>query len=100
MFHLSVLSVKGFTMVFDNLDPQRDFGFLNEAAEERPIDRDDLLLKGSLIETLPTVDQLPEFSERLLHPLFNAIWNAAGFQRSLYYDEHGRWTRQLQVGNF
>jgi hypothetical protein len=50
-----------------------------------PIDRDDLLLPDVMIEdygvNLPTI----------LRPIFDAVWNAAGFARSFNYDEDGNW---------
>jgi hypothetical protein len=29
-----------------------------------------------------------------LRPLFDAVWNAAGWERSFNYDEKGKWTRR------
>lgn len=28
---------------------------------------------------------------RELKPVFDIVWNAAGYVRSLHYDEHGNW---------
>jgi hypothetical protein len=30
----------------------------------------------------------------LLRPVFDAVWNAAGWERSFNYDENGKWTRR------
>lgn len=50
-----------------------------------PIDRDIVVLPDVLIEDyeadVPTV----------LRPIFDAIWNAAGWERSMNYTEEGRW---------
>lgn len=49
------------------------------------IDRDMLLLPDVLVEDyecdLPT----------LLRPVFDAVWNSAGWERSMNYDENGKW---------
>jgi hypothetical protein len=50
------------------------------------IDRDMLLLPDVLIETY--TPDMPT----LLRPLFDAVWNAAGWERSINYDEKGKWT--------
>lgn len=55
-------------------------------AERAAIDRDDLLIPGQLIQSLE------EKPERILHTSFNAVWNAAGFDESLNYDENENWT--------
>jgi hypothetical protein len=52
------------------------------------IDRDMLLLPDVLIETY--TPDMPT----LLRPLFDAVWNAAGWERSFNYDEKGKWTRR------
>lgn len=48
-----------------------------------PIDRKDLLLPEIIIE------QFEQDISLLLHPAFDAVWQAAGFLRSPYYDEAG-----------
>jgi hypothetical protein len=50
-----------------------------------PIDRDDLLIPESLIESLNSD------ADVLLKPQLDALWNAVGFQGSTKYDEEGRW---------
>jgi len=50
------------------------------------IDRDMLILPDVLIETYA-----PEMPT-LLRPVFDAAWNAAGWETSLNYDETGKWT--------
>jgi hypothetical protein len=100
MFHLALLGVKGYRLMFDDMRPDRSVGFLNDHAQQHPIDRDDLLLRGILIEDLQAIDDLKDFMERMLHPLFNNVWSAAGFNESLYYNEEGRYDGQLHLQNF
>jgi len=53
--------------------------------EQVPIDRDVLVLPDVLIEAyncdIPTI----------LRPIFDAVWNAAGWEKSANYDEQGTW---------
>lgn len=53
--------------------------------ENSTIDRDLLLLPDVLIE-----NYTPDIPT-LLRPVFDAVWNAAGWERSFYYDENGKW---------
>jgi hypothetical protein len=53
--------------------------------DQKPIDRDVLLLPDVLLEEIPA--DLP----RAMRPLFDAAWNAAGVVQSLNYDNHGNW---------
>lgn len=53
--------------------------------ENNPIDRDALILPEIMIETFD-VD-----ATQVLRPAFDAIWNAAGWPRSMNYDEDGKW---------
>jgi hypothetical protein len=53
--------------------------------EGAPIDRDMLLLPDVLVEDYEC--SVP----RLLRPIFDAVWNATGFERSPNYDEEGNW---------
>jgi len=59
--------------------------------EERTIDRDILNISEILVEDLDT--DVP----KLMKPAFDAVWNAAGWSGSRYYDAGGNWTlRQNQ----
>ncbi len=73
---LSVLGVKGFRMGYDK---QRFFD------EGRTIDRDALIVPEVLLESY---DAKPV---DVLRPLFDAVWNAAGWSRSMNYDDKGNW---------
>jgi hypothetical protein len=68
---------------FDNLRQEMELGFLNDHAQQHPIDHGDLLLRGTLIEDLQAVGDLREFMERMLHPMLNTVWSAAGFRAFL-----------------
>lgn len=75
---LSLLNVKNFKMPI-SIDSFDDGG---------PIDRDNLIIPEVLVEDF-NIDV-----DILMKPAFDAIWNAAGYAKSLAYDENGRW-----VGN-
>jgi len=76
---LSILGVKGHIMA------TRRLVFPDEA---RAIDRDNLLLPDILVE------DYSQLACRLLHPAFDAIWQAAGWSRSGNYDDEGVWIGQ------
>jgi hypothetical protein len=50
------------------------------------IDRDPLLIPELLLESLK-MDDL----HKLLKPVIDATWNAAGYAQSDYYDAQGNW---------
>jgi hypothetical protein len=70
---LSLLGAKGFIMFVDNW----------YRVDQTPIDRDAMLIPEVLIENTS------ERSESLLRPVFDMIWNAAGWARSAHYDKDG-----------
>jgi hypothetical protein len=79
---MSLLRVKGF--VFDNTPGLR----VESAYHNLGIDRDDLILPDVLI------DEYPESRDKMskeVKPILDAIWNAAGWPRSMNYDENGIW---------
>jgi len=53
--------------------------------EYHPIDRDTALLPDILIDSLDI--DVPQ----VMKPIFDAVWNACGFSRSLNYDQDGKW---------
>jgi hypothetical protein len=73
---LSLLGVKGYTMY---VGPERRFDVAH------PIDRDALLLPEVLIEDLDTDAGI------ILRPVLDALWNAAGWPRSINFDDAGKW---------
>jgi hypothetical protein len=73
---LSLLGVSDYVMA---VSPSRHYD------ESQPIDRDALLVPEVVIESFEAdVD-------RTLQPVFDAVWNAAGWPRSINFDEEGRW---------
>ncbi|MEM9539929.1 MAG: ATP-binding protein [Cyanobacteria bacterium P01_E01_bin.42] len=73
---LSFLNVKNYFICLH--DGQRSIG-------GRQIDRDNLILPEIVIE---------DFNvniERVMKPIFDTVWNAAGIVRSPNYDEQGNW---------
>lgn len=78
---LSFLGVHGCEMdVNGNYRPFRD--------EVTTIDRDVVVLPDVVIE-----DYGSEIAD-IVRPVFDAIWNAAGWERSLNYDQNGKWRGQ------
>ena len=71
----SYLGVRGFEMAVN----QRYF------ESGVPIDRDDLLIPETLIESVDSD------ADALLRPQLDALWNAVGFPGSTNYDDDGRW---------
>jgi Schlafen, AlbA_2 len=71
----SYLGVRGFEMAVN----QRYF------ESGMPIDRDDLLIPETLIESLDSN------ADVLMRPQLDALWNAVGFPSSTNYDDEGRW---------
>lgn len=77
---VTLIGVSGFTLVVkSSLDRRGKNG--------RPIERDTLLLPDVIVQTYT------EEPARILHPIFNSIWNAAGWPRSLNYDDEGEWKK-------
>jgi hypothetical protein len=79
---LNFLHVKGF--VFGTPSNLR----VETAYHNHGIDRDDIFLPDILIDTYPkTVEEMA----RNLKPIFDSIWNAAGWPQSMNFDEYGNW---------
>lgn len=53
--------------------------------EPTPI-RESLLLSSEI-----SIDSFDQPVDRILQPTFDRLWNAAGGERSIYYDEKGNW---------
>lgn len=84
LVYLSMMGVKGYQMSLDGNEFQ-----LRHYPWSRTIDRETLLFPEVIIESSEDVD----FS-KVLHPVFDALWNAAGFPKSLDYDDQGNWKGQ------
>jgi hypothetical protein len=78
---LSLLSVSGYYMSIDGRPRLRRF-------DQTPIDRDALLAPEVALESFE------QDASQTLRPIFDAIWNAAGWSRSMSYDEVGIWRPQ------
>lgn len=74
---LSLHGVSGYTMGVDTSRFHSSFIY--------PIDRDALIIPEIIIENFEC-----NHSE-VMRPLFDAIWNAAGWERSMNYNETGQW---------
>lgn len=81
MLHLSLLRVKGYKIKSNSI-------LAGATPDRTPIDEDDLLLPGEIIENFG------EQPAQILRNSFDAIWNAAGMNRSPNYDENGNWSAQ------
>jgi len=73
---LTLVGVKGYSMGLDRRYWRR---------ERHKIDREVLLLPEVVIETYEVA------AEDVLRPIFDAVWNACGFPKSLNYDDNGKW---------
>lgn len=74
----SMLGVSGF--MFQIGDHFRRFRY-----NQIPIDRDALLIPEIMLESFD-VEPIT-----VLRPIFDAVWNAAGWMRSMNYNENGAW---------
>ena len=78
---LSFIGIKGWTMAVR--DPWHTRGNMGG------FDRDPLLIPELVLETLHR-DDVP----RLVRPILDNAWQAAGYQQSDHYDEQGNWIGQ------
>jgi len=78
MLHLSLIGVNEFKL-------RSEVHAADVNAERSPIERDQLILPGELIQDF---DEKPE---KILHRSFDIVWNAAGFEKSLNYDDDENW---------
>lgn len=79
---VSLLGVSGF--VVEPAASRRDLFWRDHA---RPIDRNDLVLSEVMIDSFE-IDHA-----QVLKPVFDAIWNASGWPRSLNYNNTGNWLK-------
>ncbi len=81
---LSLLGVSGYVIpVF----PGPSF-FSGLEYNVHPIDRDNLVIPEIVLEDFDYE------ADKVLRPLFDAVWNAAGWPQSLNYDENGNWRQR------
>jgi len=74
---LSLFGVKGYSIL---VSPGRFF-----VPDVYPIDRDDLVIPEVLIQNFSSNPS------EILRPIFDSIWNASGWPRSMNYGEDGIW---------
>lgn len=75
---LTLLGVKGHDMLYESV----------RSSSIRPVDRDALVVPEVAAEG-PRLDRVGVAT--LLRPVFDQVWNACGYPRSLLYDAGGRW---------
>jgi hypothetical protein len=80
--YVSLLSVKGYSM---SVAPR--YNWLHEIP---PIDKDDLILPGLVINSVN------DSYSTVLRPSFDFVWQSCGFLKSLNYDEDGNWAKDRQ----
>lgn len=98
MLYLTLLGAKDYHMGIQNpLGPPRDLSTLREKADWNSIDRDDLLMRGILVQDFQRFDNSFQQVAQLMQDSFDAIWNAAGFSRSLHYNADGDWTGDIHL---
>ena len=90
---LSIIGAKDYEMAVDmRLGPAARLASYDATV----IDRDMLILPDVLIQEYPPEEALGgddgSAIARILQPIFDAIWNAAGWPHSMYYDKDGNWT--------
>jgi hypothetical protein len=77
---VSLLGVKDYKMVYVGQWPQGQLNY--------PIDRPNLVLPEVLIDSF---DCDPA---EVMKPIFDTVWNAAGWKGSMHYDAAGKWKLQ------
>ncbi len=76
---LSLFGVRGLTTVLN-------YGYTSRRRDPpRLIDRDQLIIPEQILDTLECD------ATQALKPLFDRVWNAAGWPGSPHYDENGNW---------
>ena len=81
---ISLLSVEGYSIVIRTPRPSLPIGSEYSGDIPRTIDRENLLVPEVMVESYD------EKLEDLMRISFDTIWNAAGWTRSMGYDEKGK----------
>jgi hypothetical protein len=76
---LTLLGVSGYTI------PANPLRFPLHYLKPHPVDRNTLLIPEIVI------DNFDFDAPQVMRPIFDAIWNAAGWPRSMGYDDKGKW---------
>lgn len=108
LVQVSLIRVSGLKLKVLNLDSMRDLSYIDDLTERHSIDRDMLLCSPILVENLQELqlegtvrkgdsacDSSFDVAGKILRPVFDSIWNAAGLARSLHYDSAGNWTGRI-----
>lgn len=105
MLHISLLRVGALVFkgrVAKRL-PGREYYIPGERTLPHPADRDDLILKGHVVENLQELPlsgrlasngqicQSWKTAEQVVRPLLDMIWNAFGEEKCLHYNHKGEW---------
>ncbi|MCK5217967.1 ATP-binding protein [bacterium] len=61
--------------------------------EGEPIDRDVLILPDIMLEETVSDENKNDVAQ-ILRPMFDALWNACGYKKSMHYDNQGNWNSQ------
>ena len=77
---LSLVGAEGYQLSYT----EPNLGYMPPGVERR-IDRDVLLLPEVIVEDFEADPR------EYMRPVFDAVWNAAGWPRSMNYDEEGKW---------
>ncbi|MDA8161649.1 MAG: ATP-binding protein [Desulfobacteraceae bacterium] len=62
---------------------------------QNKIDRNDMILPDVLLEGMEMASDNNE-TAKLLRPIFDVVWNACGYPKSLNYDDNGNWKHKWQ----
>ncbi len=81
---LSMLGVKDFEIYDEN--------FIHRSSDKRKVTMDNLLFPPLMIPD-GNVD-----AEKVLHPVFDWVWNSAGYPSCLNYDKEGNWIGDKRKG--
>jgi hypothetical protein len=81
---LTLIGVKGYNVIRGTI--------IFPTREDRSIDRDVLMIPEVLLETFE------RNLDKSVRPIFDAIWNAAGFARCMNFDEQGNWVGNKNSG--
>ncbi len=83
---LTMARVSGYRIIVDSI---------HDNSHGHPIDRDVLVVPEVLLESLDDISE-PDVA-RLLRPIFDMVWNAAGHPQSRNYDAEGNWMHGYQT---
>lgn len=95
ILHLTLLGVREYSMEIQYRGFRPGLERVQAGADQNPIGRDELLMRGILIEDLQGLELSFQKIAQIMRDTFDTIWNAAGFSKSLHYNTEGQWTDDL-----